>query len=71
MFCCAPQHMELSIAKAHPDFDNTDLYPYKFTEIFKGSAIKHTLSRLSSLKIDSKHNYEFKHGHDKHSQFLF
>lgn len=57
MFCCGPQHMELSIAHTELDFENAELYSHKFTEILKGSSHKHTLPKLSSLKIDPKNNY--------------
>ena len=49
--------MELSIAHTELDFENTELYSHKFTEILKGSSHKHTLPKLSSLKIDPKNNY--------------
>lgn len=71
MFCCGQQHMELFIARSQSDFQNLDLNAYPFTQILKTASTKHTLSKQSCLKIDAKNNYEFKHGHDKHSQFLF
>jgi hypothetical protein len=63
--------MELSVARSELDFENSELYSTKFTEIIKSKGTKHTLTKHSSLKIDSKLNCEFKVGHDKHSQFLF